>query len=45
MGVSREKLAKLDVSLLDKRPEELTPNDAAGLARAIACFQYASNSE
>jgi 16S rRNA (adenine1518-N6/adenine1519-N6)-dimethyltransferase len=35
MGISRDMLAELDTSMLDKRPEELTPNEAAGLAEAI----------
>ena len=33
LGVSRETLAKLDQELLEKRPEELTPEEAAGLAK------------
>lgn len=45
MGVPRGKLVELDASLLEKRPEELIPNEVAGLAKAIFCFQYASNSE
>lgn len=32
MGISREKLAAMDASLLEKRPEELTPGEAAELA-------------
>ena len=35
MGISKDILAELDTSMLDKRPEELTPNEAAGLAEAI----------
>ncbi len=35
LGISRETLAKQDPKLLDKRPEELTPDEAAGLAKAI----------
>ncbi len=35
-GVSRETLANLDPELLEKRPEELTPGEAAGLAKEIA---------
>ena len=35
-GVSRETLAELDASLLDRRPEELTPDEVAGIARAIS---------
>jgi 16S rRNA (adenine1518-N6/adenine1519-N6)-dimethyltransferase len=35
MGVSKEKLAKLEPSTLEKRPEELMPDEAAGLAGAI----------
>jgi len=45
MGVSREKLVELDASLIEKRPEELTPNEVAKLAKAVFYFQYASNSE
>lgn len=36
MGVSKEMLATLEPSTLDKRPEELTPDEAAGLAGAIS---------
>lgn len=36
MGVSREKLTGLDSSLLEKRPEELWPEEAAGLAAVIS---------
>ncbi len=36
LGFSRETLAKLDPKLLEKRPEELTPGEAAGLAKEIA---------
>jgi len=35
MGISREKLAELDASLLEKRPEELMPEEAAELAATI----------
>lgn len=35
MGASRAKLAGLDTALLEKRPEVLTPDEAAGLAKAI----------
>ncbi|MFB3765574.1 MAG: 16S rRNA (adenine(1518)-N(6)/adenine(1519)-N(6))-dimethyltransferase RsmA [Methanotrichaceae archaeon] len=35
MGISRERLTELDASLLDMRPEELIPDEAAGLAKAI----------
>ncbi len=35
MGVSRAKLAELDASLLEKWPEELMPDEAAGLAKAL----------
>lgn len=35
MGCSREALAGLDAALLEKRPEELTPEEAAGLAAAV----------
>ncbi len=35
-GVGRETLAELDAPLLDIRPEELTPNEAAGIAKAIS---------
>jgi 16S rRNA (adenine1518-N6/adenine1519-N6)-dimethyltransferase len=35
-GVSRDTLAELDPELLEKRPEELTPGEAAGLAKEIA---------
>ena len=38
MGVSKEMLATLEPSTLDKRPEELTPDEAAGLARAVSGF-------
>jgi 16S rRNA (adenine1518-N6/adenine1519-N6)-dimethyltransferase len=34
MGVSRERMAEMEATLLEKRPEELTPDEAAGLARA-----------
>ena len=33
MGVSKESMAELDARLLEKRPEELAPDEAAGLAR------------
>ena len=33
MGVSKESMAGLDARLLEKRPEELAPDEAAGLAR------------
>ncbi len=36
MGVSRERQAELDASMLEMRPEELTPDEAAGLAKAIS---------
>jgi 16S rRNA (adenine1518-N6/adenine1519-N6)-dimethyltransferase len=36
MGISKEILAKLEPSMLEKRPDELTPNEAAGLAGAIS---------
>jgi 16S rRNA (adenine1518-N6/adenine1519-N6)-dimethyltransferase len=35
-GVSREILAELDGSMLDRRPEELTPDEVAGIARVIS---------
>lgn len=35
MGASRAKLAGLDATLLEKRPEMLTPDEAAGLAKVI----------
>lgn len=35
MGMSREGLMRLDASLLEKRPEDLTPSEAAELALAI----------
>lgn len=35
MGLSRETLVGLDTALLEKRPEELTPAEAAGLAAAM----------
>jgi 16S rRNA (adenine1518-N6/adenine1519-N6)-dimethyltransferase len=35
LGVSREKMAEIDSELLDMRPEELTPDQAAGLANDI----------
>jgi 16S rRNA (adenine1518-N6/adenine1519-N6)-dimethyltransferase len=35
-GVSLETLTKLDPDLLEKRPEELTPTEAEGLAKEIA---------
>lgn len=35
MGCSREMLAELDAALLEKRPEELTPAVAAGLAASM----------
>ncbi|MCX6675881.1 MAG: 16S rRNA (adenine(1518)-N(6)/adenine(1519)-N(6))-dimethyltransferase RsmA [Methanothrix sp.] len=38
LGVSKEKLAGIDSTLLDKRPEELTPDQAAELAIAIHLF-------
>ena len=38
MGVSKEMLATLEPSTLDKRPEELTPDEAAGLASAVSGF-------
>jgi 16S rRNA (adenine1518-N6/adenine1519-N6)-dimethyltransferase len=38
LGVSKEKLAEIDAKLLDKRPEELTPDQAAELAIAIHLF-------
>jgi 16S rRNA (adenine1518-N6/adenine1519-N6)-dimethyltransferase len=38
LGVSKEKLAEIDAKLLDKRPEELTPVQAAELAIAIHLF-------
>jgi hypothetical protein len=36
MGISKEILAELEPSMLRKRPEEITPNEAAGLAVAIS---------
>jgi len=45
MGVSRERQAELDTSLLEKRPEELTPEEAAGLAKVIFSYQYVPNLE
>jgi len=38
LGVSKEKLAGIDAKLLDKRPEELTPDQAAELAIATNLF-------
>jgi 16S rRNA (adenine1518-N6/adenine1519-N6)-dimethyltransferase len=38
LGVSKEKLAEIDAKLLDKRPEELTSDQAAELAIAIHLF-------
>ena len=38
LGVSKEKLAEIDAKLLDKRPEELTPDQAAELAIATNLF-------
>lgn len=35
MGVPAEKLTMMDTALLDKRPEELSPEEAAGLAAEI----------
>ncbi len=35
LGISRETLAEQDPKLLDKRPEDLTPEEAAGLAKSI----------
>jgi 16S rRNA (adenine1518-N6/adenine1519-N6)-dimethyltransferase len=37
LGINREKLTELDLdpSLLEKRPEELSPDEAAGLAKAF----------
>jgi 16S rRNA (adenine1518-N6/adenine1519-N6)-dimethyltransferase len=35
MGMSREAMADMDASLLEKRPEELAPEEAAKLAKAI----------
>ncbi|HUI39655.1 MAG TPA: 16S rRNA (adenine(1518)-N(6)/adenine(1519)-N(6))-dimethyltransferase RsmA [Methanothrix sp.] len=35
MGLSREKMACFDALLLERRPEELTPMEAAGLAASI----------
>jgi 16S rRNA (adenine1518-N6/adenine1519-N6)-dimethyltransferase len=34
-GVDREIMAELDASLLDKRPEDLAPDEVAGIARSI----------
>ncbi len=34
LGVSKERLAEIDAKMLDKRPEELTPDQAAELAIA-----------
>lgn len=35
-GVGREIMAELDASLLDKRPEDLAPDEVAGIARVIS---------
>jgi 16S rRNA (adenine1518-N6/adenine1519-N6)-dimethyltransferase len=35
MGIGREAMADMDASLLEKRPEELAPEEAAELAEAI----------
>ncbi len=35
-GVSRETLLEIDASLLDRRPEELTPDEVAGVAKVIS---------
>ncbi len=35
MGIPKERLIKLDASLLEKRPEDLTPDEAAGLAKTV----------
>jgi len=35
-GVDRETLAQLDASMLDRRPEELTPDEVADMARFIS---------
>jgi 16S rRNA (adenine1518-N6/adenine1519-N6)-dimethyltransferase len=38
LGVSKEKLTGMDATLLDKRPEELAPDQAAELAIATHLF-------
>lgn len=38
-GVGREIQTELDASLLEKRPEELTPDEVAGMAYAIRNFK------
>jgi 16S rRNA (adenine1518-N6/adenine1519-N6)-dimethyltransferase len=43
-GVSRETLAELDGSMLERRPEELTPDEVAGIVRVISNLD-ACNSE
>lgn len=35
MSISRDSLTELDTTLLEKRPEELTPDEAAWLAKAV----------
>ncbi len=36
MGISKDRLAMLDTSLLERRPEELTPDEAAWLMKSIS---------
>jgi len=36
LGAGRQAIAKLDAALLEKRPEDLTPDEAASLAGAIS---------
>jgi 16S rRNA (adenine1518-N6/adenine1519-N6)-dimethyltransferase len=38
LGVSKEKLTEIDAKMLDKRPQELTPDQAAELAIATHLF-------
>jgi 16S rRNA (adenine1518-N6/adenine1519-N6)-dimethyltransferase len=35
-GVDREIMAELDAALLDRRPEDLAPDEVAGIARVIS---------
>jgi 16S rRNA (adenine1518-N6/adenine1519-N6)-dimethyltransferase len=38
LGVSKERLTEIDAKMLDKRPEELTPDQVAELAIATHIF-------
>ena len=35
-GVDREIMAELDASQMDRRPEDLAPDEVAGIARVIS---------